>query len=115
MDDHTAGAYGQRVQILAQMLGEMLQFKNYHDDPTKPPFPWDEEAARWSREYRTRLVREDVTSLDGIPAAVARYLRQHELPLTAVCWPQFADLPWQGAGVDIAGDSPLGLVARARS
>jgi hypothetical protein len=34
------------------MLGEMLQFKNYHDDPTKPPFPWDAEAARWSREYR---------------------------------------------------------------
>jgi hypothetical protein len=34
------------------MLGEMLQYKNYHDDPTKPPFPWDAEAARWSREYR---------------------------------------------------------------
>ena len=34
------------------MLGEMLQYKNFHDDPTKPPFPWDPEAARWSREYR---------------------------------------------------------------
>jgi ubiquitin-protein ligase len=37
---------------LVVMLGEMLQYKNYHDDPTKPPFPWDPEAARWSREYR---------------------------------------------------------------
>jgi len=37
---------------LVIMLGEMLQFKNYHDDPTKPPFPWDPEAARWSRTYR---------------------------------------------------------------
>ena len=37
---------------LVIMLGEMLQYKNYHDDPTKPPFPWDPEAARWSREYR---------------------------------------------------------------
>jgi hypothetical protein len=36
------------------MLGEMLQYKNYHDDPTKPPFPWDPEAARWSREYRKK-------------------------------------------------------------
>jgi len=35
------------------MLGEMLQYKNFHDDPTKPPFPWDPEAARWCREYRT--------------------------------------------------------------
>ncbi len=34
------------------MLGEMIQYKNFHDDPTKPPFPWDPEAARWSRRYR---------------------------------------------------------------
>ncbi len=39
---------------LVVMLGEMLQWKNYHDDPTKPPFPWDPEAARWSREYRKK-------------------------------------------------------------
>jgi len=37
---------------LVIMLGEMIQYKNFHDDPTKPPFPWDPEAARWSREYR---------------------------------------------------------------
>jgi ubiquitin-protein ligase len=39
---------------LVVMLGEMLQYKNYHDDPTRPPFPWDPEAARWSRAYRRR-------------------------------------------------------------
>lgn len=39
---------------LVVMLGEMLQWKNFHDDPTKPPFPWDPEAARWSREYRRK-------------------------------------------------------------
>ena len=39
---------------LVIMLGEMLQWKNFHDDPTKPPFPWDPEAARWSREYRQK-------------------------------------------------------------
>ena len=37
---------------LVIMLGEMAEWKNYHDDPTKPPFPWDPDAARWSREYR---------------------------------------------------------------
>ncbi len=37
---------------LVVMLGEMVQYKNFHDDPTKPPFPWDPEAARWCREYR---------------------------------------------------------------
>lgn len=39
---------------LVLMLGEMLQYKNFHDDPTKPPFPWDAEAARWCREYRKK-------------------------------------------------------------
>jgi ubiquitin-protein ligase len=39
---------------LVIMIGEMVQYKNYHDDPTKPPFPWDPEAARWSREYRQK-------------------------------------------------------------
>lgn len=34
------------------MLGEMVQYKNFHDDPNKPPFPWDPEAARWCRAYR---------------------------------------------------------------
>ncbi len=36
------------------MLGEMLQYKNFHDDPTQPPFPWDPEAARWCRSYRQK-------------------------------------------------------------
>jgi ubiquitin-protein ligase len=39
---------------LVIMLGEMVQYKNFHDDPTKPPFPWDPEAARWSRDYRAK-------------------------------------------------------------
>ena len=37
---------------LVIMLGEMVQYKNFHDDPTRPPFPWDPEAARWCRGYR---------------------------------------------------------------
>ena len=47
-------AASRSLDRLVLMLGEMLQFKNYHDDPTKPPFPWDAEAARWSREYRKK-------------------------------------------------------------
>lgn len=39
---------------LVVMIGEMVQYKNFHDDPTKPPFPWDPDAARWSREYRKK-------------------------------------------------------------
>lgn len=45
-------AASRSLDRLVIMLGEMLQYKNFHDDPTKPPFPWDAEAARWCREYR---------------------------------------------------------------
>ena len=47
-------AASRSLDRLVIMLGEMLQYKNFHDDPTKPPFPWDAEAARWCREYRTK-------------------------------------------------------------
>ncbi len=39
---------------LVIMLGEMLEYKNFHDDPTKAPFPWDMEAASWCREFRKK-------------------------------------------------------------
>jgi hypothetical protein len=39
---------------LVIMLGEMAQYKNFHDDPDKPPFPWDREAAQWCRTYRRK-------------------------------------------------------------
>ncbi|OGO12630.1 MAG: hypothetical protein A2Y93_16470 [Chloroflexi bacterium RBG_13_68_17] len=63
---------------LVVMLGEMVQYKNFHDDPTKPPFPWDPEAARWCRDYRTKspqafpvdrreLLRPERIKLDAPP------------------------------------------------
>lgn len=47
-------AASRSLDRLVIMLGEMLQYKNFHDDPTKPPFPWDPEAARWCRAYREK-------------------------------------------------------------
>ena len=47
-------AASRSLDRLVIMLGEMLQYKNFHDDPTKPPFPWDPEAATWCREYRAK-------------------------------------------------------------
>ncbi len=45
---------GRSLDRLVIMLGEMIQYKNYHDDPSQPPFPWDPEAARWCRQYRAK-------------------------------------------------------------
>jgi ubiquitin-protein ligase len=68
---------------LVIMLGEMVQYKNFHDDPTQPPFPWDVEAARWCRAYRSRhpqafpvdkrpLLRPERVKLSPIPRRKVR-------------------------------------------
>jgi ubiquitin-protein ligase len=68
---------------LVIMLGEMAQYKNFHDDPTKPPFPWDAEAAKWSRKYRAahpgcfpvdkrELLRPERVKLGAAPETAAK-------------------------------------------
>jgi L-lactate dehydrogenase complex protein LldG len=72
-----------------------------HPLNARPAFAWDPVARFKEQALRLSSTVEDVTMPDGVPAAVARYLRHHGLPLLAVCWPEFADLPWRGAGVEV--------------
>ena len=58
------------------MLGEMVQYKNFHDDPTQPPFPWDPEAARWCRGYRA-------SHPDAFPVDSRELLRPERVKLGA--------------------------------
>jgi L-lactate dehydrogenase complex protein LldG len=51
---------------------------------------------------------DQVASLRDIPAAVARYLSTHSLPTRGVCWPEFAMLEWQAAGLDITARPATG-------
>ena len=67
-------AASRSLDRLVVMLGEMLQWKNFHDDPTKPPFPWDAEAARWSRDYRK-------THPDAFPLDKRELLRPERVKL----------------------------------
>ncbi len=54
---------------------------------------------------------EDVQAIYDIPSAVARYLREQDLPAAAVCWPGFATLDWRALGLQVearaARDSDL--------
>lgn len=51
---------------------------------------------------------DEVAGLDAVPAAVARYLQERDLPRTGVCWPQYAGLDWSGAGLQIEGRPSTG-------
>jgi L-lactate dehydrogenase complex protein LldG len=72
-----------------------------HPHNARPATAWEPVDRFRDQALRLASTIEEVTALDGVPAAAARYLRQHGLPLFAVCWPQFAGLPWQGAGLAV--------------
>ncbi len=45
---------------------------------------------------------DEVAVLGDVPSAIARYLADQRLPRQAVCWPEFADLDWRAAQLDVA-------------
>ena len=73
---------GRSLDRLVLMLGEMIQYKNFHDDPTQPPFPWDAEAARWSRDYRARHP-------EAFPVDTSELLRPERIRLEQESAPKF--------------------------
>lgn len=54
--------------------------------------------------FKTRALKlsSDVLETDdkkNVPQLLANYLRERSLPLSGVCWPELADLPWLAAGL----------------
>jgi len=67
----------------------------------RPRIDWEPVARFRTSALGLASTVDDVESLAAIPAAVARYLVAHALPLAAVCWPEFAGLDWRGAGLAV--------------
>jgi L-lactate dehydrogenase complex protein LldG len=88
----------------------------------RPAMPADLVARFLQRATDMESTVERLADRAAIPAAVARYLDALALPPAlaeqksrrGVCWPEFADLDWKGAGLDIEarptlGDDRLGI------
>jgi L-lactate dehydrogenase complex protein LldG len=93
-----------------------------HAQGPRPASPSDLVARFMQRATDMASTVERIASRSAIPAAVARYLDALELPPelsvqkshAGVCWPEFADLDWSGAGLSIearptAGNDRLGI------
>ena len=80
-----------------------------HAQGPRPAMPGDLVARFMQRATDMASTVERVESRSAIPAAVARYLDALDLPAelatqkshAGVCWPEFADLDWRGAGLGI--------------
>ena len=88
----------------------------------RPAMPDDLVSRFLARATDMASTVERLPSRAGIPASVARYIDSLELPAAiaaqkshrGVCWPEFADLDWRGAGLEIearptTGDDRLGI------
>lgn len=73
-----------------------------HPGSPRPRMEWDPVVRFRERALGLASTVDEVETLDAVPAAVARYLKAGALPLTAVCWAEFAALDWRAAGVEIA-------------
>jgi len=87
-----------------------------HAQGPRPTRPEDLVAHFRRRATDMASTVESIASVADIPAAVARYIDALVLPpaLAAqqsrqgVCWPEFAGLDWQGAGLQIEARPTLG-------
>jgi L-lactate dehydrogenase complex protein LldG len=72
-----------------------------HPSNPRPRMDWEPVARFRERALGLASTVDDVATLEAVPAAVARYLNTHSLPLAAVCWPEFGGLDWRGAGMAV--------------
>ena len=66
-----------------------------------PPSPDDLVAC-----FRERAIKlsSDVLETDDrgeVPTLLARYLNERKLPVSGVCWPSLAELPWSAANLEM--------------
>lgn len=112
------GKTGPRTPALA----EAETYIAAHRHGPRPTLPTDLAAWFVKRATDMESTVERIARVGDIPAAVARYLDGLQLPAelaaqrahAGVCWPEFADLDWVGAGLTIearptTGDDRLGI------
>lgn len=79
-----------------------------HPQSPRPRLDWDPVVRFRERALSLSSTLDDVTSLAGVPQAVATYLTANSLPLAAVCWPEFKTLDWQGVGLAVEARAAQG-------
>lgn len=72
-----------------------------HRQSPRPRVAGDPVAYFCARALALASTIEQVDTASDAPRAVAGYLKRNTLPLSAVCWPEFAALDWAGAELEV--------------
>lgn len=78
-----------------------------HPSGPRPPAPGDLVAAFVDEATKLATTVDEVATLADAPAAAARYLSAHDLPMQAVAWRTLGELDWASAGVAVEFRKPV--------
>lgn len=81
--------------------GEINAYISQHAAGPKPQAEWNLAARFRERALSLASSVDQIASISEMPQAVARYLRENNLPLQAVCWPEFAQIDWAAQGMNV--------------
>jgi L-lactate dehydrogenase complex protein LldG len=80
---------------------EINAYIGQHAAGPRPQAEWNLKARFRERALSLASSVDQAASISEMPQAVARYLRENNLPLQAVCWPEFAQHDWAAQGMNV--------------
>lgn len=85
-----------------------------HPRGPMPKMEWDSLERFKTCSAAAASTIDEISARSELPLAVARYLKANKLPMSGVCWPEFGDLDWHGAGLEMlprpaSGDDKVGV------
>jgi L-lactate dehydrogenase complex protein LldG len=97
----------------AETAAMRAKLRNHPRGPM-PAMPWDPLTRFKERCAVLSSTVDEVSRLEQVPEAVARYLSERDLPRSGVCWPEFDGLHWAAAGLQFearpaSGDDKTGI------
>lgn len=104
---NSARALGDKPDRVADRLAR-------HPRGPMPKMEWDRLQRFKECSLAAASTLDQVNLLADVPQAIGRYIKEHDLPVTGVCWPEFGDLDWKGAGLKMepraaTGDDKVGV------
>ncbi len=109
-------AQGRRGAVSAQEVAAVDTHLAAHPPGPRPFSAWNPLERLRDRAQSLSTSLDRVERIDEVPQAVARYLKENKLPLSAVCWPELFELEWRAAGIAVesrtaCGDDLVGITA----
>ena len=104
--DRIRAALGRTQPLTEVEAAAMRQKLGEHPRGPLPSMNWDRVARFRERCLSLSSTVDDVATVRAVPEAVGRFVSANGLGGAGVCWPEFADLDWTGAGLSIEARPP---------